>query len=82
MALDRSFSDQMTSFLAVMKSQSYDLFLTSIFCSLLSRSTKCNAKYKYVVYTGETCFYSTSSQPMREFHACCIWIMGAYILQM
>ena len=54
-------------FLAVTKSQSYERCVTSDVCrpivpNVISRL----GKFKFIV----TCFRSTSSQPMSEFHSC------------
>ena len=47
--------------------------LMSVVCSLLSRTTKSSMQYKCTVHTGQTCFYSTSSQPMSKIHSCFIF---------
>ena len=56
------------AFLAVTKSQSCKRCLMSDVCRPVVPNVMRNTKG--TVYTGQTCFYSTSSQPMNEFHSC------------
>ena len=54
-------------FLAVTKSQSYERCVTSDICRpVVPNVIRRLGEFKFTV----TCFHSTSSQPMSEFHSC------------